>query len=369
MGIRAYSRQIKGQRPSGTLQCLRVVLLCIGRLPELILGGKGVMSLLSDMMAQCIEIYRSLILTGVTLGVELHMMFQSSPILEPDTLHTPPGFPFPVFLPNQCTILSQSLGLNAELEFTLDILGVESRLAIDYTSNDAEDDLSPGFTSHLGNHCLTDLSDETYHSGSKLAYFMSKVPSQDRRYFGRQLMSRARHIVTALRHPLLGVDLDDLPFPDLASFCLGASLLLDYAASSGLRDAALETWEYHCRVVTFGLYRLHFVSGELAFGVPDGLEDGVRAAWDRMRRARMNLDFGLQTLRRCQRDISEEQLELLEISVNLKALRQRERALLERQRELRAAAAYTEEDFSWIAIEVERLEQDLSLSTEEFDFQ
>ncbi|PKU61256.1 hypothetical protein MA16_Dca028675 [Dendrobium catenatum] len=42
-------------------------------------------------------------------------------------------------------------------------------------------------------------------------------------------------------------------------------------------------------------------------------------------------------------------------------------ALLERRRDLRAAATYTDEEFTWIAAEVERLEQDLSSSTEEFD--
>ncbi|PKU59360.1 hypothetical protein MA16_Dca029041 [Dendrobium catenatum] len=42
-------------------------------------------------------------------------------------------------------------------------------------------------------------------------------------------------------------------------------------------------------------------------------------------------------------------------------------ALLEKRRDLRAAATCTEEEFTWIAVEVERLEQDLSSSTEEFD--
>ncbi|KAI0497648.1 hypothetical protein KFK09_020881 [Dendrobium nobile] len=303
----------------------------------------------------------------------------SSPILVPDTLPTPPGFPFSAFSIDQSKRLSSSQSTHSNstqmlfedaADDTITELAISSSLFSDSTwviVDDVPESSSLSVTAHLGDYYSSGSSDEIHLSGSELACFVSRIPSRARRYFGQRLLSRAHHIVTALRHLLLGVDLDDLPFPDLASFCVKASLLLDCAAASGLQDTALETWEYLCRVVAFGLYQLHFVPEELAIGVPDGLEDAVRAAWERMKRISMDRDFGLQALRRCQRDISAEQLELLEILGELRALRQRGMALLERRQDLRAAATYTEEEFTWIAAEIERLEQDLTSSTEEFD--
>ncbi|KAI0489452.1 hypothetical protein KFK09_029295 [Dendrobium nobile] len=276
----------------------------------------------------------------------------SSPILVPDILPTPPGFPFSTFSTDQSERLSSSQSTHSystQMLFEDAADNIITELAISPSPlsdstwvivDDVPESSSPSVTARLG---------------SELACFVSRIPSRARIYFGQRLLSRAHHIVTALRHLLLGVDLDDLPFPDLASFCVEASLLLDCAAASGLQDTALETWEYLCRVVAFGLYQLHFVPEELAIGVPDGLEDAVRDAWERMKRISMDRDFGLQALRRCQRDISAEQLELLEILGELRALRQRGMALLERRRDLRAAATYTEEEFTWIAAEVERL--------------
>ncbi|KAL0921996.1 hypothetical protein M5K25_005952 [Dendrobium thyrsiflorum] len=120
-----------------------------------------------------------------------------------------------------------------------------------------------------------------------------------------------QYVATALRALLLRVDLDALP--NLFSFHTETSLLLDFTASCGLRDNIL-------------------------------LTDEVRAAWDRMRRGHLDLDFGLQTL----------------------ALRQRERTFLMRHQKIIAVATRIE-DFSSIAAEVDHLEHRLSFSTEEFD--
>ncbi|KAL0928626.1 hypothetical protein M5K25_000532 [Dendrobium thyrsiflorum] len=96
-------------------------------------------------------------------------------------------------------------------------------------------------------------------------------------------------------------------------------------------------------------------------------ETEARVTWDRMRRGSLDLDFGLQTLQCCQRDIFEEQIMLLGIEAELRALRQRERALLVRRQEIREVVTCTEEDFSSITIDVEHLEDRLSFFTKEFD--
>ncbi|KAL0908556.1 hypothetical protein M5K25_023057 [Dendrobium thyrsiflorum] len=57
------------------------------------------------------------------------------------------------------------------------------------------------------------------------------------------------------------------------------------------------------------------------FNLSVDLEIEARAAWDMMRRGRLNLDFGLQTLQYCQRDISEKQIMLLDIGAKLRVLR------------------------------------------------
>ncbi|KAL0920019.1 hypothetical protein M5K25_009120 [Dendrobium thyrsiflorum] len=174
-----------------------------------------------------------------------------------------------------------------------------------------------------------------------------------------------QYAVAALQILLLRVDL--YTSPDLFSFHTEACLLLDFAASCGLRDSILQMWELSCRTVEFGLFQLHNTSWRLSCIVLTDLETEARAAWDSMRGGRLDLDLGLQTLQHCQRDIFEEQIELLGIEAELRALRQRGRALLVRRQEIRAVATHTEEDFSLLAADVEHLEVRLSFFTEKFD--
>ncbi|KAL0919312.1 hypothetical protein M5K25_011398 [Dendrobium thyrsiflorum] len=195
---------------------------------------------------------------------------------------------------------------------------------------------SSGVTSHLSDYRSRRAFAEDFHfSGLELSFFESRSVFRARRPF--------------------------------SCFHTEACLLLDFATSCGLRDSLLHMWELSCRIVEFGLFQLHYTSWRLSCIILTDLETEVRAAWDSMRGGRLDLDLGLQALQRCQRDISEEQIELLGIEVELRALRQRGRALLVRRQEIRAVATHTEEDFSLLAADVEHLEGRLSFFTEEFD--
>ncbi|KAL0908553.1 hypothetical protein M5K25_023053 [Dendrobium thyrsiflorum] len=176
---------------------------------------------------------------------------------------------------------------------------------------------------------------------------------------------RVQYAVTALRALLLRVYLNTLL--NLSSFHTETSLLLDFVASCSLHYNILLTWEILCRAVEFGLFQLHYTSRRLSYMVLHDLETKDRAAWDRMRRGLLDLNFGLQTLQCCQQDISKEQIVLLDIKTELRALRQREHALLVTRQEIRAVATHTEEDFSLITTDVEHLEHRLCFFIEEFD--
>ncbi|KAL0915257.1 hypothetical protein M5K25_015660 [Dendrobium thyrsiflorum] len=194
---------------------------------------------------------------------------------------------------------------------------------------------SPGVTSHLSDYRSRAFAEGFHSSGLKLSFFESRSVFRARRPFSR--------------------------------FHTEACLLLDFAASCGLRDNLLQMWELSCRTVEFGLFQLQYTSWRLSCIVLTDLETEARAAWDSMRGGRLDLDLGLQALQRYQRDISEEQIELLGIEAELRALRQRGRALLVRRQEIRAVATHTEEDFSSLAADVEHLEDRLSFFIEEFD--
>ncbi|KAL0910558.1 hypothetical protein M5K25_021552 [Dendrobium thyrsiflorum] len=319
----------------------------------------------------------------------------SSPILESDTLRTPPGFSFPFFLPYQDTTSSPVRDvepIDAEPEPTLSILGVGNHLTMEYTLDDTEGK-RPSSPQLADSDCtqmfedvvdstVTDLAisyspfsdsswvivgdpPENTSPGLELSFFVSRSVFRARLSSSRWWSRGVQYAVTALRALLLRVDLDALP--DLSSFHMETSLLLDFAASCGLHDDILLTWETFCRTVEFGLFQLLYTSERLSCIVLTDLETEARVTWDRMRRGRLDLDFGLQTLQCCQRDISEEQIMLLGIEAELRALRQRERALLVRRQEIRAVATRTEEDFSSIAIDVEHLEDRLSFFTKDFD--
>ncbi|KAL0906772.1 hypothetical protein M5K25_025293 [Dendrobium thyrsiflorum] len=224
---------------------------------------------------------------------------------------------------------------------------------------------SPGVTFHLSDYRSRAFAEGFHFSGLELSFFESRSVFRARRPFSRRWSRGVQYAVAALQILLLRVDLDTSP--DLFSFHTEACLLLDFAASCGLRDSLLQMWELSCRTVEFGLFQLQYTSWRLSCIVLTDLETEARAAWDSMRGGRLDLDLGLQALQRYQRDISEEQIELLGIETELRTLRQRGRALLVRRQEIRAVATHTEEDFSSLAADVEHLEDRLSFFTEEFD--
>ncbi|KAI0531453.1 hypothetical protein KFK09_001008 [Dendrobium nobile] len=224
---------------------------------------------------------------------------------------------------------------------------------------------SPGVTSHLSGWQSVAFVEDFCFTGLELSYFESRSIFRARRSFNWRWPRGVQYAITALRVLLQRVDLNALP--DLFSFHMEACLLLDFAASCGLRGSLLQMWELFCHTVEFGLLQLDYASRRLSYIILTDLEAEARATWDRMRIARFDLDFGLQNLHHCQRDISGEQMVLLGIEAELRALKLRERVLLERREEVRAVATHTEEDFSLIAAEVKHLEDRFSFSTEEFD--
>ncbi|XP_028549522.1 uncharacterized protein LOC114579363 [Dendrobium catenatum] len=224
---------------------------------------------------------------------------------------------------------------------------------------------SPDVTSHQSGWRSVASIEDSHLSGLELSCFESRSVFRAHRSFSQRWLRGEQYAVTALRVLLRRVDLNALP--DLFSFYMEACLLLDFAASCGLRDSLLQMWELSCHTVEFGLLQLDYASRRLSNIILADLEAEARATWDRMRRARFDLDFGLQNLHHCQWDISREQMVLLGIEAELRALKLRERVLLERREEVRAVAIHTEEDFSLIAYEVKHLEDRFSFSTEEFD--
>ncbi|XP_020703216.1 uncharacterized protein LOC110114620 [Dendrobium catenatum] len=224
---------------------------------------------------------------------------------------------------------------------------------------------SPDVTSHQSGWRSVASIEDSHLSGLELSCFESRSVFRAHRSFSQRWLRGEQYAVTALRVLLRRVDLNALP--DLFSFHMEAYLLLDFAASCGLRDSLLQMWELSYLTVEFGLLQLDYASRRLSYIILADLEAEARATWDRMRRARFDLDFGLQNLHHCQQDISGEQMVLMGIEAELRALKLRERVLLERREEVRAVATHTEEDFSLIASEVKHLEDKFSFFTEEFD--
>ncbi|KAL0911943.1 hypothetical protein M5K25_017881 [Dendrobium thyrsiflorum] len=153
---------------------------------------------------------------------------------------------------------------------------------------------SPGVTSHLSDYRYRAFAEGFHFSGLELSFFESRSVFRAHRPFSQRWSRGVQYAVAALQILLLRVDLDTPP--DLFSFHTEACLLLDFAASCGLRDSLLHIRELSCRTVEFGLFQLHYTSWRLSCIILTDLETEARAAWDSMRGGRLDLDLGLQAL-------------------------------------------------------------------------